>query len=121
MPATCEWANASTRSRSAQGDRSPSPPSHEFDHERKTIMTQNIDAAAFNWHPFGDGWTVEREGAEPVEVELPHDAMIGEQRHPDAPSGPHGAFFPGGTYRSRKRAALPLVPSGQRAILLFEG
>ncbi|MFL5652531.1 MAG: glycoside hydrolase family 2 TIM barrel-domain containing protein [Chloroflexota bacterium] len=84
-------------------------------------MTQNIDAAAFNWQPFGDGWTVEREGAEPVEVELPHDAMIGEPRHPDAPSGPHGAFFPGGTYRYRKRAALPLLPPEHRAILLFEG
>lgn len=48
--------------------------------------------------PFTDDWTFARPGEDPIAVTLPHDAMIGETRSRTAPSGSHGAYFPGGHY-----------------------
>lgn len=51
---------------------------------------------------FNHGWTFAREGADPVPVTLPHDAMIHERRSPDAPGGSAHGYFPGGRYVYRK-------------------
>jgi len=70
--------------------------------------------------PFTDGWTVQRLGDDLVTpVVLPHDAMIGERRTADAPSGTHGGFFPGGRYLYRK-AWSESAGDGQ-VRLVFEG
>jgi len=75
----------------------------------------------FAWHPFTGGWSVERAGAAPMAVEVPHDAMISETRRPDAPSGFNGAYFPGGRYVYRKRWTLSGVEREERVLLRFEG
>lgn len=50
---------------------------------------------------------------------MPHDAMISEPRSPDAPSGAHGAFFPGGRYEYSNSFT---APTGWSALsLTFEG
>ena len=51
-------------------------------------------------------------------VTLPHDAMICEQRDPNAPCGSAGAFFPGGKYVYTKSFARP---EGEHVLLQFEG
>ncbi|WP_174189382.1 glycoside hydrolase family 2 protein, partial [Nocardia barduliensis] len=75
----------------------------------------------YAWQPFGDRWTVTAEGAPPIEVALPHDAMLAEPRSADAPSASSGAYFPGGRYTYRKRWLAPDVPPGHRVFLRFEG
>jgi beta-galactosidase len=67
------------------------------------------------------GWTVEREGREPVPVSVPHDAMIEEQRDPRAPSGPASGFYPGGAYVYRRTIAAPAEWAAAHVSLLFEG
>jgi len=70
--------------------------------------------------PFTDGWTVRR-ASETVAtpVLLPHDAMIAEPRSATAPSGSHGAYFPGGRYIYAKTWAVPA--DGLQRSLVFEG
>ena len=70
---------------------------------------------------FTDGWTVAKRGEPPLPVTLPHDAMIGETRTPDAPSGAHGAYFPGGTYLYSKTWAAPSDAGERQWRLFFEG
>lgn len=53
--------------------------------------------------PFNTGWTFLKEGAEPVSVTLPHDAMQTEPRSADAPSGGGGAYYHGGNYVYEKK------------------
>jgi len=70
---------------------------------------------------FAEGWTVEDlDLGVTARVRLPHDAMIGRRRSADAPTGYHGAYFPGGRYRYVKRWE---VPDGEdrRHRLRFEG
>jgi beta-galactosidase len=68
--------------------------------------------------PFTDDWTFARPGEDPIAVTLPHDAMIGETRSRTAPSGSHGAYFPGGQYTYTKTWR----PSADGSVeLLFEG
>ena len=43
-------------------------------------------------------------------VRLPHDAMIGERRTPDADGGPDTGYFPGGKYTYRTVWAAPHEP-----------
>lgn len=84
-------------------------------------MSETGTPSPFGWRSFGEGWSVARRGLDPVDVDLPHDAMHGELRDANAPNGSDGAFFPGGTYTYRKTSSLPAVRDGQRAILRFEG
>lgn len=53
---------------------------------------------------FNREWTVQKEGstAEKI-VNLPHDAMLAEERKKEAPSGGSGAYFSGGKYYYRKK------------------
>ena len=71
-----------------------------------------------------DGWTFWRSGEAdgPSErVRLPHDAMIGERRSPDAPSGNHQSYFHGGVYRYERTLDVPRAWLEKRLILEFEG
>lgn len=69
-----------------------------------------------------DGWTLYRNDATTSEeVRLPHDAMLGEQRSPDAVTGNAGAYFPGGTYRYELALDVPERWADHALVLEFEG
>lgn len=53
-------------------------------------------------------------------IRLPHDAMVLEQRSPDAPSKASGGFFPGGNYVYKKKFT-PDSRSGTHWLIEFEG
>lgn len=54
-------------------------------------------------------------------VQLPHDAMIHEQRSPQVISGSQSGFYPGGTYQYKKKFFAPLEWKDQTVIFEFEG
>ncbi len=62
---------------------------------------------------FNSNWTCNGQA-----VTLPHDAMIHEQRRPDAKSGSAGAFFPDGDYIYEKTF---LRPEAEHVLIQFEG
>ena len=62
---------------------------------------------------FNDNWTCNGKT-----VTLPHDAMIHEQRRPDAKSGSAGAFFPNGEYVYEKSFQRP---TAGHVLIQFEG
>lgn len=70
---------------------------------------------------FNDNWMFCKQGDAPKSVTLPHDAMLGEVRSPDAKSGSAGAFFPGGLYEYEKTLAAPEEWRGKTVLLQFEG
>lgn len=71
---------------------------------------------------FSDGWEFRRyENGGFEAVALPHDAMIGEGRRPDARSGYDMAFFLGGIYRYRKRFQTPSASHHETLSILFHG
>ncbi|WP_018751950.1 DUF4982 domain-containing protein [Paenibacillus sanguinis] len=57
----------------------------------------------------------------PVEVTLPHDAMILEKRAADNPTGNAGAFYPGGNYVYTKTFQVAAEDAGKTMLLEFEG
>ena len=61
------------------------------------------------------------DGGEMKKVTLPHDAMLGEERLPDNPSGSGGAFFSGNAYRYEKFFEVPPEWRGKKVIFQFEG
>ena len=72
--------------------------------------------------PFNDGWTLFRDGSPAGEpVTLPHDAMIGTTRTPDAPSTGEQGNFAGGSYRYEKRFVAPESWAGGSVMLAFGG
>ena len=72
--------------------------------------------------PFNDGWILYRNDSETGErVTLPHDAMVGTPRTPDAPSTGEQGNFAGGSYRYEKAFAAPREWEGQRVTLEFGG
>lgn len=52
---------------------------------------------------WNQNWTFQKNGAEPVPVTLPHDAMLTEKRDPDCRNGKQTGFYPGGKYTYTKR------------------
>lgn len=62
-----------------------------------------------------------RGGHESIEVNLPHDAMIHEERFPECESGSAGAYFPGGIYEYEKRFDVPADWTGKKVMVRFEG
>lgn len=54
-------------------------------------------------------------------IALPHDAMLGEQRSPDAQTGHAGGFFPGGVYIYEKTFDLPEDAAAKTILFEFEG
>lgn len=51
---------------------------------------------------FNDNWIFYREGDDPLEVTLPHDAMISEKRDAGCPNGVNSGIFPEGNIAMRK-------------------
>lgn len=74
-----------------------------------------------NKQSFCKGWTVAKEGGAPVAVELPHDAMILEDRSPDAKTGGASAYYMGGKYTYEKKFDVPADWEGKDIRLQFEG
>lgn len=71
---------------------------------------------------FNDGWVFYRDNSTVgTPVTLPHDAMIGSQRTPDAPSTGEQGNFAGGTYRYVKRFLAPASWAQRRIVLQFGG
>ncbi|MDE7188031.1 MAG: glycoside hydrolase family 2 protein, partial [Lachnospiraceae bacterium] len=67
---------------------------------------------------WNEDWIFRKQDGEQRKVILPHDAMIEEERDPDAPSGSAGAFFPGGFYTYEKRFT---AKAGEHLEFYFEG
>lgn len=71
---------------------------------------------------FNNNWTFQRQGSSNIQsITLPHDAMIHENRDPDAPGGGGHGYFPGGAYIYRKTFTAPEEWAEGTASLLFEG
>ena len=71
---------------------------------------------------FCKGWLFGKaDGGEMKKVTLPHDAMLGEERLPDNPSGSGGAYFSGNAYRYEKTFEAPQEWSDKKVIFQFEG
>ena len=62
---------------------------------------------------FNDNWLYKGQ-----KITLPHDAMLHEQRDPNAACGSAGAFFPDGEYVYEKTFTRPVA---ERVLLQFEG
>jgi hypothetical protein len=60
-------------------------------------------------------------GADWVGVTLPHDALIGTERRPDAPHGETSGYFPGGAFEYRKHFDVPDEQRGKHVVLEFDG
>lgn len=70
---------------------------------------------------FTGGWRFAAAGEPLKPVVLPHDAMLHQSRHPDAPSGSAGAFFPGGRYVYEKAFSLTAEEAEMHTLFYFEG
>ena len=70
---------------------------------------------------FCDGWEFSRNGGAFERVSVPHDAMLGERRGPDAPAGSANGYFFGGVYRYRKAFSLTEDEAAGAVALEFEG
>jgi hypothetical protein len=58
---------------------------------------------------------------ETSQVDLPHDAMILEERKPDTGNGGHTGFYPGGVYTYNKSLDVPMEWQNKDIYLEFEG
>ena len=67
------------------------------------------------------GWWFSKEGSMPVMVDLPHDAMLSEERDPNCHNGENSGFFPGGEYIYEKLVTLSEDAAQKRTELFFEG
>lgn len=79
-----------------------------------------------------DGWEVksklismiesfESQGEDLKVVELPHDAMIHEQRTPDTKNRNQTGFYPGGLYTYTRKLDVPTEWEGKTLLMEFEG
>ena len=81
--------------------------------------------------PLNDGWRVAPKrglfdgvGGAPTPdrpVTLPHDAMLALDRTPYAPSGSHGAYFPGGAVEYTRELELEPGAAERVHVLVFDG
>ncbi|MBD5549965.1 MAG: glycoside hydrolase family 2 protein [Lachnospiraceae bacterium] len=70
---------------------------------------------------FCNDWSFCKEGEKPVSVDLPHDAMLLEQRDGNCRNGVNSGYFPGGKYVYEKVFALSEQDMGKSIVLHFEG
>lgn len=70
---------------------------------------------------FNRGWEFQKEDGEKRIVDLPHDAMLTENRYATCRSGVQGAFFPGGKYRYSKKLNISKEDLAKKIELFFEG
>ena len=70
---------------------------------------------------FCEGWKFSRDGGAFESIAIPHDAMLGAYRGPDAPAGSASGYFGGGAYRYRKSFELTREQAAETVLLEFEG
>ena len=71
---------------------------------------------------FNMNWVYYKEDSKDRQVvDLPHDAMIVEQRDPESLSGSAGAYFPGGIYIYEKTFDVSHDWSDKHILFEFEG
>ena len=70
---------------------------------------------------FNQNWTFCKQGCEPKQVWLPHDAMLTEARRPNAVAGINNGYFPGGVYTYEKRFTVSETDADKSFVLHFEG
>lgn len=71
---------------------------------------------------FNEAWTFWSEkDPRPVTVNLPHDAMLHEQRDPHLPAGDASAYYPGGFYHYEKVLEVPASWLDKHISLQFGG
>lgn len=71
---------------------------------------------------FNQSWTFGKYGQELTTiVDLPHDAMLHEERKADCLNGKATGYFPGGAYRYEKQFFVPDEWENKAVILEFEG
>ncbi len=70
---------------------------------------------------FCDGWEFARGDGEFAPVVVPHDAMLGERRGPDAPAGSASGYYHGGVYHYWKDFELSAEQAAGALLLEFEG
>ena len=80
---------------------------------------------------FNEGWSfrstvsafAELAGASSdwTDVLLPHDALIGQPRSPEAPGGAASGYFPSGAFEYRTTLSPPLSDEGKQIFLEFDG
>lgn len=70
---------------------------------------------------FNDNWTFSKEGETPIEVTLPHDAMLLEERDGSCRNGVNSGYFPGGKYIYEKEFDITDEYLGKSIVIHFEG
>jgi len=71
---------------------------------------------------FNSGWTFWSERDQKhIVVDLPHDAMLHEERNPELPDGDASAYYPGGFYHYEKVLNVPNSWLGKHVTLNFGG
>ena len=70
---------------------------------------------------FCNDWTFRKEGGVIVPVNLPHDAMLLEQRDGGCRNGVNSGYFPGGKYVYEKEWEVAAEDIGKSIVLHFEG
>lgn len=70
---------------------------------------------------FCSGWEFARGDGEFAPVVMPHDAMLGERRGPDAPAGSASGYYYGGVYHYWKDFELTSTQAEGTLLLEFEG
>lgn len=70
---------------------------------------------------FNLNWKFSKAGGQPIIVNLPHDAMLTEQRNPNCHNGRQSGYFPGGKYRYEKTFIISNEDMGKCVEILFEG
>jgi Beta-galactosidase/beta-glucuronidase len=70
---------------------------------------------------FNTGWEFIADGGRAKQIKLPHDAMLEQGRHAEAPSKNSGAYFLGGKYEYVKTFIAPTEWESQDVFVEFEG
>lgn len=70
---------------------------------------------------FNRGWGFCKKGGAKTVVDLPHDAMLTEERSKTCPNGDKAAYYPGGVYLYEKRFVIKAEDMGKYIAILFEG
>lgn len=66
-------------------------------------------------------WTFRKDGNAPVDIDLPHDAMLLEKRDGGCRNGVNSGYFPGGKYTYEKVFEVGQEDIGKSIVLHFEG
>jgi len=102
-------------------------PAHSPVHTTITSSDPAVGRSLFN-----DGWSYRHKAtafqelggsiaAGWTEIQLPHDAMIGQPRSADVPRGDVNGYFPGGAFEYRRTFIAPTELEGLLLLLEFDG